>query len=409
MPRARWRRRSQTSPRFSAASAASSVEATEWISTIPKLSRQIWSNSSRRPSSSRAAGRGRKSLSKSVEPALSTPALSASSTSPTPPLNSSTYLPGETGSAMAISTGARLTNASPTRIPRAMDSSSNSPSAGPGTFIGSDDPEVIFERAPPLPGEGERRGQSLSSGRGDGERCVSLARHAQARVRGTVLYEDGRVDHLCHRVQVVDVGGMHHRGVSEPMLGLDGGADAIRHVTQSNEGDHRHQQFQLHEGMRCIDLGEEQASLLGHFDPGGFGNLHCILADPIARGVALLNDQLLQSVDRGAAHLECAILHEQPLERVGDRGHREYLFLHDADDVVVQRGAVHDVASGPFQMRRFIDDHRWIAGAGSDRALARVHRGADNRGSPSDDDQPNILVLHQCLGRLDGGLSEPDD
>src|SRR6185503_10097865 len=125
------------------------------------------------------------------------PARIDSSTSATPPANSTRYFPGLTAPHSSSSICARFATASATTIPRASDATSSNASA-------SDNPELVLQRAAPLARVRARGGEAVAGRARDGPGRVPLAAHAEARVRRRVLHEQGRVHRARHVVQVVD-------------------------------------------------------------------------------------------------------------------------------------------------------------------------------------------------------------
>src|SRR5437660_6526858 len=302
IPRARCKSCSRTSAALQAASAERSAAATECSSTRPAGSSEA---ACARPAGpARTAGRicscacGRKRRSMRQSPAAATPAATDSSVSPTPPAKSTRYLPGLTGPHWSSSTRARLATASATTTPRARDDTSSSASAGGEPAVGDewlDNAELVLQGAAPLAGEGARGSEAVAGRAGDGPGRVALAAHAQPGVGGCVLDEERGVHRPRHLVQVVDALRMHHRRVEEAVLGAHRLADGDVHVLHPDHRQDRHEQLELHEGMRTVHLGEQDARVALDADAGRLGDLARVLADEVAVDVAVArHDRLLQ-------------------------------------------------------------------------------------------------------------------
>ncbi len=173
-------------------------------------------------------------------------------------------------------------------------------------------------------------------------------------------------------------------------------------VLQPHEADHRHQQLGLHEGVRRVDLGEEQPRARRHPHARGLGDLGRVLAHPVAVRVAVVHHQLLQPVDGRARHLEGAVLAPSP-SSARRRSTRPRRPPSRRCRRCCCRARRRRRCRWPRlrEVRRLVDHRRRVARAGRDGALARVHRRLHHRGAAGHHDQPRRLVLHQRLRRLD--------
>ena len=101
-----------------------------------------------------------------------------------------------------------------------------------------------------------------------------------------------------------------------------------------------------------------------------------------------------------------AVLFHFGHELVGDNFEREHFLLADAEQIVVESRAFNDGFGRTFHARGVVHEHRRVAGAGANRALAGLHRGLHLLvvQQPLDQKLPGIL-LAALLGRT--GQHEP--
>jgi len=153
-------------------------------------------------------------------------------------------------------------------------------------------------------------------------------------VRRRVLDEDAAVHHPRHAAQVVEVLGVHHRGVPEAVLHLLGEVDALVRARHPHQRHDRHHLLGHHQGMVAGDLGQHQAHLVAHRDADLLEQDRGVLADEglvhgarPAGGGNLGEEDLRQLLDLGGIDLVAAVGDDRPLELVGDLCHREGLLL----------------------------------------------------------------------------------
>ena len=111
---------------------------------------------------------------------------------------------------------------------------------------------------------------------------------------------------------------------------------------------------------------------------------------------------LRERLDLPRIKFVCIVLDHQPLEFVGNGSDGKDLLLADAENVVVESPSVDDVARSLGQIGRFIDDHRRIARAGDDGLFGAAQRGLGHAWAAGDQQQADVRVVEQFVGRLDG-------
>src|SRR5690606_23326799 len=86
----------------------------------------------------------------------------------------------------------------------------------------------------------------------------------------------------------------------------------------------------------------------------------------------------------------------------------DFLFA-DAQQIVVVRTAANDRLSRSIEIGRFINDDRWIARAGDDRALAAVEGRSSDRGAAGDAYQVDQAVFENRVGRFERRFGNQTD
>ena len=102
------------------------------------------------------------------------------------------------------------------------------------------------------------------------------------------------------------------------------------------------------------------------------------------------------------------ILHFR-FQLIGNRVNCDYLFLQNANYVIIERGCKYNIMCRSWNIGGFIDDNRGISGPCGYDALSGLHRRTNHSTSAGYDQQPYTAVLHQLARRLNGRLPDCGD
>ena len=124
--------------------------------------------------------------------------------------------------------------------------------------------EALCKNTAAISGKASRAGDTFAGRTCDGEGGVSLSAKADARIGGRVLNEDGGLDSSCESGEVVDVLGVHMRGMTEAVLCLNGKVDSLVDILYSYDRKNGHHKLVLYEGMVKIRFANNATNLTAY-------------------------------------------------------------------------------------------------------------------------------------------------
>ncbi len=207
---------------------------------------------------------------------------------------------------------------------------------------------------------------------------------------------------------------MNDGRVPVTVLGFDGGRDGRIDIPDAHDRNKRHHLLFNYKGMILVGLAKQQIGTRGRVDACGSGQHRDILADQIllhmrtraAAAAAFEGKRRFgEPLDGRRIQLERASATHGLNESIGDGGNDKDLFFADAEQVVIEGRAFDDASGGAIKISGLVHDHRRIAGAARDDALAGFGGCLGNGGAAGNAQQRDFGMMEDLLGGFDAGFA----